>query len=313
MQLEPESVPARAFRAEVLVDQGDFVQAYDLAEQAARDAENETVDNDARVDAHRVFGLVLENNGSYRQAIEEYDKAININPNLTFLYLRIGANYRRLAGSAVSGAVREQLIDQALASFDRAAKINQQNGINDPIPYLAIGRTYLQEGEFFAAARNVEKAVALDKSNPELYGFLGIVYYKGRNYESALAVLECAVEGCSQVETAELLCNGIQILNCTTEEDVTSLGEAVPGLRLSSGSLEYYYTYASALAFLHEPPEQNYCGRAEELFQQLMAAYGQDPTVAAIVAENRGICSGAGGGEPAPTASPTPADSMANS
>jgi tetratricopeptide (TPR) repeat protein len=312
IQLDPESILARAFRAEVYVDQGDYVQAYDFAEQAALDAEALAgqLDRDARVDAHRVFGQVLENNGSYRQAIEEYSKAISINPNLTFLYLRMGANYRRLAGGAVAQNVRNELIDQALAAFDRAARINQQNGIQDPIPYLAIGRTYLQEGEFFVAARNVERAVLLDPGNPELYGFLGIVYYKGRNYESALPTLKCAVEGCTVEETAELLCTTLRILICEEDVELASYGTAVPGLRLGGDSLEYYYTYASALAFLHNPPQADYCGRAEELFSQLMTAYGSDPTVAAIVTENRAICSDV---ELAPAATEVPAASSANS
>lgn len=301
MQLEPESVRARAFRAEVLVDQGNYVQAYDLAEQAALEAQNnpDSVPPDERVDAHRVFGQVLETNGSYRQAVEEYDKAIAINPNLTFLYLRKGANYRRLAGSATSMTVRESLIEQALAAFDQAAKINQQNGIQDPIPYLAIGRTYLQEGEFFVAARNVERAVTLDPGNPNLYGFLGIVYYKGRNYESALEVLRCAVEGCSEQETGDLLCNVLQIIVCDEDADLASYGAVVPGQRLGSSSLEHYYTYASALAFL------DFCDQAEPLFGQLMTAYGSDPTVAAIVAENRAICT-EGGAEPPDTAASGP-------
>jgi tetratricopeptide (TPR) repeat protein len=303
IQLEPESIIARAFRAEVLVDQGDFIQAYDLAEQAALDAEQggDQLGRDERVDAHRVFGQVLETNGSYRQAIEEYDKAIGINPNLTFLYLRMGANYRRLAGGAISGAVRQDLIDNALAAFDRAAKINQQNGINDPIPYLAIGRTYLQEGEFFVAARNVERAVTVDPGNPELYGFLGIVYYKGRNYESALQVLTCAVEGCTPEETSQLLCSDVQILNCGEEDVLPAAGVSVPGLRLSSDSLEYYYTYASALAFL------DFCAEAEPYFIQLLAAYGSDPTVAAIVSENRSICTESSS-DPAPTSPPASGD-----
>lgn len=314
--LDPTNVSARAFQAEVYVDEGNYVQAYDLAEQAALDAETNasSVDNDARIDAHRVFGLVLENNGSYRQAADQYDKAIAINPNLTFLYLRKGANYRRLAGSAVSQAVRDQLIEGALAAFDRAAMINQQNGINDPIPYLAIGRTYLQEGEFFVAARNVERAVELDPGNPELYGFLGIVYYKGRNYESALPALECAVEGCTLDQTADRLCSELQIIDCDPQADPASYAADVPGLRLSSGSLEYYYTYASALAYLHEPPENDYCPQAESLFRQLMAGFGGDPTVAAIVAENRQICAGSGSQPaPLPTSPPTTADSSANS
>jgi tetratricopeptide (TPR) repeat protein len=291
-QLDRTSVIARAFRAEVLVDQGEYVQAFDLAKQAAEDADADpSVGNDARVDAYRVYGLVLENNGQYRSAIEEYQKAIEINPNLTFLYLKVGQNYRVLAGGAIAQAVRDQLIEQALAAFDRAAKINEQNKISDPIPYLAIGRTYLQEGEFFVAARNVERAVTLDPGNPQLYGFLGIVYYKGRNYESALPVLECAVDGCTAEESGNLMCNDLQILLCDQGSNVASYGSAVPGMRLGSDSLEYYYTYASALAYLDQPPENDYCPRAEQIFRQLMTAYGDDPIVSQIVIENRRICS----------------------
>jgi tetratricopeptide (TPR) repeat protein len=300
IQLDRTSIIARAFRAEVLVDQGEYVQAFDLAKQAAEDADaSATADNDAKVDAYRVYGLVLENNGQYRSAIDWYEKAIKINPNLTFLYLKVGQNFRVLAGGAIAQAVRDQLIEQALAAFDRAAKINEQNGINDPIPYLAIGRTYLQEGEFFVAARNVERAVILDPGNPGLYGFLGIVYYKGRNYESALPVLKCAVEGCTAQESGDLLCTELQILSCEQGSDSAGYGSDVPGLRLGSDSLEYYYTYASALAYLAEPPEHDYCPQAEEIFRQLSAAYGSDPIVSQIIAENRQICSSSGGGLPA--------------
>ena len=49
------------------------------------------------MDVHRVYAYVLESFGQYNQAIQEYDIAISITPNLTFLHLRAGANYRRLA------------------------------------------------------------------------------------------------------------------------------------------------------------------------------------------------------------------------
>lgn len=302
-RLDPNSILARAYEAEVLVDEGKYVEAYDIARLAAEEAEQiGAADPDAAIDAHRVFGLVLENNGEYRSAIEQYQKAIEINPNLTFLYLRMGANYRRLAGSAANQAQRSQLIDQALEAFDKAAKINDQNQIEDPIPYLAIGRTYLQEGEFFVSARNVERAVLLDPTNPELYGFLGIVYYKGRNYESARQVLECAVEGCDQLQNAQLLCDEIQILLCA-EAELESFGYTVPGLQLSSDSLEYYYTYASALAFLHQP-DNDFCSKAQPYFDQLLISYGDDPIVSEIVRENQSICQTAQQTGPLPTATP---------
>jgi hypothetical protein len=56
-------------------------------------------------------------------------------------------------------------------------------------------------------------------------------------------------------------------------------------MALESSTLEYYYTYASVLAFL------NLCEDAAQVFQQLESGYAADPIVASIVAEGRGLCS----------------------
>ncbi len=237
--LVPNSALAQAYQAEVQVDQGNYLTAFNSAKSAVDQIEGGTAalsgsgstDLDA-IDAYWVFGIVSENNGDYRGAIATYQKAVNINPNLTFLYLRLGTNYRKLAGNAINLTERNSFVEQSLTAFDRAARINEQNNVQDPVPYLAIGRTYLQEGEFFVAARNVERAVLLDKSNPALYGFLGEVYYRARNYESSLQVLKCSVEGCDAHQIGDLLCNGIQILNCDPNKPVDDYGEAVPGLPL---------------------------------------------------------------------------------
>ncbi len=79
----------------------------------------------------------------------------------------------------------------------------------------------------------------------------------------------------------------------------------MPGLPLDSRSLEYYYTYASVLAF------DNQCSAAEAISRELMAAYGDDAIVSGIVAENRAICSGsvAPGLPQEPSPSPPPDNS----
>ena len=81
--LDPQNALALAFYAEVLLDQQKWDQAQQYASQAVELAPNS-------MDAHRVLGTVLEGWGYYRDAIDEYIKASNITPNLTFLYLRIG-------------------------------------------------------------------------------------------------------------------------------------------------------------------------------------------------------------------------------
>ena len=89
LHLDPTNTLALAFYAEILVDEQKWTQAQQEIKQA--------VDRDpSLMDVHRVYAYVLKSLGEYNQAIQEYDKAIAIAPNLTFLYLRAGANYRRL-------------------------------------------------------------------------------------------------------------------------------------------------------------------------------------------------------------------------
>ena len=246
--LDPQNALALAYLAEVLLDQQSWTQAQQTVEEAvARDP--------TLMDAHRVHGLVLETLGLYRSAIEAYEKAVEIAPNMTFLYIYIGLNYRNL-----------KVYDQALSYFDRAASINAQNGIQDPLPYIAIAKTYAQLGEFFIAARNAERALEIDPYNPNTYGQLGIIYVKARNYEGALPVLKCSAYGCDPGENEV---GGVE----------------VDGLPMTSIEVAYYYLqYGSVLAAL------NQCAEARPVLDDVEASYGGDPVIASIVSENRAIC-----------------------
>lgn len=297
--IDPDDVLGLAFYAEVLSDRNKWAQAIDVASQAAEQAETRSdIPNQTMMDIHRVYGAVLEANGRYPQAIEEYKKAAEIAPALTFLYLRIGANYRELK------RVDPANMDKALEYFTKAAQINEQLGIEDPIPYLAIGKTYMQDGEFFIAAINIAKALRFASDNPDIYGRLGIVYFKARNYESALDVLKCAVAGCSEEEDRKILCE--TVYGCDPEApEALQYGQAIDGLMLDSSTVVYYYTYGSALAFY------GYCDEAEDIFKELMTIYGSDPIVASIVAENRAICDGTLPA-PASTATPIPGTPIVN-
>ena len=302
--LDPDNSLALAFKAEVFVDQLDYARALDTIEDALSRDPN-------RMDVLRVYGTVLESHGRYDEAIEAYGRAAERAPNLTFLYLRIGANHRR-----------EGRFDKAREYFFRAANINQQLGILDPIPFIAIGRTWLQEGATITAARSAESAVSIDPTNPDLLGFLGIAYFKARNYENAEMALRCAVDGCEVGSQTDVLCTGLEVLICDrdrllelqsqeqeldsvtlsrsfaelvcqsssipecTDDQVGRLMAGVPGLDLNGESLEYYYTFASVLAF------EKKCSDADNIFTQLEASYRTDPIVSAIVSEGRALCAG---------------------
>jgi len=274
LQLDNTNTLALAFYAEVLVDQQKWTQAQQNIEQALeRDS--------SLMDVHRVHAYVLESLGQYALAIEAYDRAITIAPNLTFLYLRAGAGYRRLAFDSPNEQVQRQLYEKSLEYFAQSARINEQLGVQDPVPYLSIARTYSQMGEFFIAIRNVQKTIEFQPDNPVFYGELGVLYHKNRNYETGILALKCAVRGC----TAEESCDGRG--GCGPNDTEAE----VKGLELDAGTVYYYDVYASELAAL-STPKKSYCDEALAIAEIIEASiYDEDPNIAADIVVVRTICS----------------------
>lgn len=289
LQLDNTNTLALAYYAEILVDQQKWSQAETNIQQALeRDA--------SLMDVHRVHAYVLESLGEYTLAIEAYDRAIAIAPNLTFLYLRAGANYRRLAFDSPNETVQTELYEKSLEYFAQTANINEQLGVQDPVPYLSIARTYSQMGQFFIAIRNVQKTIEFQPANPVFYGELGVLYHKNRNYETGILALGCAVRG------------------CTAEESCPARGDCGPGdtpaevqgLPLSASTLYYYDIYASELAAL-STPSKNYCSEALEIAAMIEASeFISDPNIAADMVVVRTICSFS----PADAAPPADSTSM---
>jgi len=257
---------ALAFKAEILVDQS----RWDQAEQSIIQANQQ---DSSLMDVHRIYGYVYETLGEYNYAIQEYLKAIDIAPNLTFLKIRVGKVYRHL-----------QLYDQALYYFDLAAKQNQQLVINDPIPYLAIANTYMQmpSGDFFAAARNVMKALSLNPSSPDVYAQLGMVYHSSRNYEGAIPAFECAIQGCDAAKSCKVR-YGDQC-DMTTDPPIV-----ITGMKLTADTVPYYYTFVSVLSGMHRPSDNN-CIEAAPYFAEIKAGFAGDPTIMSIVKAGEDIC-----------------------
>ncbi len=276
LQYDNTNALALAYYAELLVDQQKWSQAEQYITQA--------LDRDpSLMDVHRVNGYVKESTANYKQAVEEYQKAIDIMPNLNFLYISLGANYRKLANLSEIIPQRNYYYDLALEAFSNAVRINDQIGVNDPIPYISIANTYVQQGEFFAAARNVLKALSFNPADPTVYGQLGVVYYKARNYEGSILPLRCAVKGCSAVESC-------QVRNFGAECDAADVGDIVlQALPMTTNTVIYYYIYGSVLAGLHQQ-SNGYCEEAMQVFKQIESGFGGDATIMNIVNEGMAIC-----------------------
>ncbi|MGB7538492.1 MAG: tetratricopeptide repeat protein [Anaerolineales bacterium] len=269
LALDSGSALALAFKAEVLIDQGNWSAALDVGAQAAQLGPE-------IMDVHRAYAYVLESNGYYTRAIEEYQAAILLNPNLPFLYIRLGANYRKLGETATDTATRDLNIDKALEAFARAADLNP----NDPIPYLSIAQTESNQGNFFDAELYARKALSLDNTDAYLYGRLGVIYYKAKNYETAIKVLRCAIRGCTAADNEA---QGVDVI------------EILP---LKANSVDVYYTYGSVMAFYGKDTPAN-CVEAASIFAELRASPYFDETVDTIIREGEVLCA-------AYTRAPTP-------
>jgi len=278
-QLDPQNALALSFYAEVLLDQQKWVQAEQYAAEAiALDP--------ASMDAQRVYATVLESLGQYNSAIKAYLQAAQISPNLTFLYVYIGRNYVRLASSNPDSP----LYETALEYYAKAADINSQLGVTNPIPYLEIAKTYSQMGEFFIASRNAEKALSFDPTNANTYGQLGIIYVKSRNYEGAAEALTCAVRGCSAEQN--------QIAMNLKDAGSLESSVSVEGLPLTNLTVAYYYVeYGTVLAFLSRP-NQNNCPEAMRALDEVSEQYSDDPVLMEIIADSTGICTRLASGIP---------------
>ncbi|HAV78216.1 MAG TPA: hypothetical protein DCX53_12780 [Anaerolineae bacterium] len=286
LQLESSNTLALAFYAEVLLDQQKWSQAEQYIDQALL-----REDADELMDVHRINAYLLETLGQYNLAITEYDKAIEIEPNFTFLYLRAGANYRRLAFEIPNVDAARPVYEKSLEYFDKAARINEQIGVNDPGPYLSISRTYSQLGEYFAAARNVQKALEYEPTNADIYGQLGIVFFRSRNYEGSVFSLKCATYGCSGEDS----CKGRGLERCF--EDLGENPVEIEPLGLSPNTVVYYYTYGSVLAALSRPRD-NKCGEAMQVLGDVRNELTANPeafadgyqTILSIVQAGESIC-----------------------
>jgi tetratricopeptide (TPR) repeat protein len=276
LQFDNTNALALAYYAELLVDQQNWSQAEQYIKRAIER-------DDTLMDVHRVNGYVLESTAKYKQAIEEYQLAIAVTPNLNFLYISLGANYRKLANLSDITPDRDYYYNLALDAFAKAASINDQLGVQDPIPLISIANTYVQMGQPLAASRNMLKALNFKPEDPTVYGQLGVVYYKARNYEGSILPLRCAVRGCTAAESC-LVRNGGENCDPTAIPDIV-----IQGLPLTQNTVIYYYIYGSVLSGLHQPAN-NYCEEALKVFAEITTGFGGDVTIMGIVKEGVAIC-----------------------
>jgi tetratricopeptide (TPR) repeat protein len=173
LALNPESVEAHAYYAELLADQ----QNYDGAATHSRQAME--LDDQSLV-ALRSRGYVLYFTGNYEESIAVFEQAIAINRQVADLHQFLGLSYWALAR-----------YDEAITAFNEADRYNADS----PLPDTYISRIYLGIGEYAKAAQFARSAVEKDPTNPVRWGNWGVALYKNLQYPEAIDAFRIAIRG----------------------------------------------------------------------------------------------------------------------
>lgn len=181
-EINPNNGEAYAYLAGALVQLGpeQYVRAQEAAEIAlAIDPENPVV--------RRNMATVLEFQGFYPSAIEQYQLALDQNPNLVELHIGLAYNYY---------ATRD--IPTAILTFQDALDVDPESAA----AYDGLGWMYFLIGEYPSAEENLIKAVELDPEMVRAHAHLGAAYYRNLNYDAAIPELEEAVSQYREVTVA---------------------------------------------------------------------------------------------------------------
>lgn len=211
-EIDPTNPLLYAYMTEVYVSEFSAKESLSTLEKATESSRKAIEYGSGTMEAHRARGLLLEITGNYQEAINEFQIAISINPNIADLYLALGRNLR-VAGQA----------NEAITAFERARSLNPY----DPWAPYYISRTYSGNGEYAKAIQQAEDAIDLRPEETMFYWNLGTQYYMSGKYNDAVKYFKLAIYG-----------------------GMTPAGVEIEGIPIAYGSRipELYYMYGLVMA-----------------------------------------------------------------
>ncbi|TRT78844.1 MAG: tetratricopeptide repeat protein [Microcystis aeruginosa Ma_AC_P_19900807_S299] len=124
-------------------------------------------------------GILYRRQQKYELALDDYNKAIELNPNHANAYNNRGNLYQDL-----------QKYELALDDFNKAIEINP----NFAILYYNRGGLYYNQQKYELALSDINKAIELNPNYAEAYYNRGLLYYDLQKYELALSDINKAIE-----------------------------------------------------------------------------------------------------------------------
>ncbi|HXE13775.1 MAG TPA: tetratricopeptide repeat protein [Bryobacteraceae bacterium] len=131
---------------------------------------------------HELSAEIFEIQNRFDEAVDEYQKAIALNPNAPDLHFRLG---RALLLRSHSGAALEQASQAFLAEL----KLNPEDAASE----FQLGQIAGAQNKPDAARAHFEKALVLSPSFPEAMVALGKLDAQAKQYDRAISLLKRAI------------------------------------------------------------------------------------------------------------------------
>ena len=128
--------------------------------------------------AYTNLGSVYQKMGQFDKAMENYDKALTLDPNDYLAYINRGAIFDKVGQ-----------FDKAIENYGKAV-------ISNPTDYTAYynrGLTFDKMGKITDAIGDFERAARLHAKDSRVYNNLGILYSKAGLYDRSIAALNNAI------------------------------------------------------------------------------------------------------------------------
>jgi tetratricopeptide (TPR) repeat protein len=135
------------------------------------------------------LGILAAREGNYDQAIEYFQRALQIDPQHSIALQNLGSAYRQ-----------KKDWPQAKSALERALTLNP----NDPEANYSLGMVYAQQNDTDRAYQYLQKAIALRPAYPEALNNLGILYLRTNRSAEAIQSFEQSIRVAPEYEQAYL-------------------------------------------------------------------------------------------------------------
>jgi serine/threonine protein kinase/tetratricopeptide (TPR) repeat protein/TolB-like protein len=170
LSLDPDYALAHSGLCEAYWYKYQLTKELDWTERALKACNTSVGLNDQLPEVHVTLGRVHSGTGKYNQAIDDYERALDLAP-------RNGEAFTGLAGTY---ALLEQY-DKAEATHQTAIRLR----MSDWRAFKQFGLYYFSRGRYAEAAAQFERVVKLTPDNAQGYSNLGAAFYYAGDLDSA--------------------------------------------------------------------------------------------------------------------------------